>query len=97
MEPFTVYYKMCDREGAVHEAIAVGFFTEGEGGVHFKDGAWNPIESTYLTKAQAEKHFCNCIGCQAQRLPDERKYQPCADCKKTQEVLKVVKDFFEDL
>lgn len=96
MEPFTVYYKMCSG-GPVEEDIAIGFFTAGEGGVHFQDGGWNPIQDTYLTKEQAERHWCRCVSCRASRLPDKREDQSCPSCQQTEETVKELKRFLKDV
>lgn len=97
MKEFKIYYKTCGVKSEIKTDVAIGFFSSGEGGVHLKDGGWNPLESTYLTRKQAEDHFCNCVSCQADRLPDTRKYQPCPDCEKTQKILKNVKEFIGDI
>ena len=91
---FKIYYKICG-SGKVSEGKAVGFF-EG-GNVRTKGGGWMPVEDTYLTREQAERHFCDCVSCKASRLPDEREYKPCPDYKKTQKVLSHVKKLVEDL
>ena len=68
-KPFLIYWKMCEKEERIHSS-----YVKHRSGdkIMLTDGSWMPAKDCFCTPEQAEASVCECVGCRAHRLNDDR-------------------------